>query len=190
MRQRGRPHLLFSGRLHAIKGAHHLVPMALALQQAGVDFELSIAGDGPLRSDIEAQIHARGLQARVRCLGVLPFETGLMPLLRQDIDLFVCPHLQGDPSCTYIETLSGGVPIAGYDNEAWRGLWQRCKAGTISARNTPAGLARTVAALVHDTAALQALAQRAREFASHHLFEHEFATRVAHLRQTMERNGR
>jgi colanic acid/amylovoran biosynthesis glycosyltransferase len=72
MRQRGRPHLLFSGRLHAIKGAHHLVPMALALQQAGVDFELSIAGDGPLRSDIEAQIHAHGLQARVRCLGVLP----------------------------------------------------------------------------------------------------------------------
>lgn len=189
MRQRGHPHLLFSGRLHKIKGAHHLVPMARLLREAGVDFELSIAGDGPLRPDIEAQIRSCGLQERVRCLGVLRFEDELMPLLRQRIDLFACPHLQGDPSCTYIETLSGGVPIAGYDNEAWRGLWHRCRAGAVSAGNTPADLADAITALVRNTADLEEHAQRARLFASQHLFEHEFAARVEHLRQTVARQG-
>jgi colanic acid/amylovoran biosynthesis glycosyltransferase len=178
-----RVRLLFSGRLHPIKGAHHLVPMADHLQRMGVDFELSIAGDGPLRSEIEAQIRTRGLQDRVRCLGTLRFGDELMPLLRRSIDIFVCPHLQGDPSCSYMETLSGGVPIVGYDNEAWSGLWRRCEAGVLCERHHPAGLAEAVAALAREPALQQQLARKALAFASQHLFETEFGLRMTHLKQ-------
>jgi glycosyltransferase involved in cell wall biosynthesis len=181
--KRGRPHLFFSGRLHPIKGAHHLVPMAEQLRQLGLDFELSIAGDGPLRSDIEAQIRAAGLQDKVRCLGTLRFADELMPLLRQDIDLFICPHLQGDPSCTYLETLSGAVPIVGYDNEAWQGLYLRSGAGVLCQRHDPDSLASVVLPLAQDVTALRKLAQKAVDFAREHLFEIEFNRRITHLQQ-------
>jgi len=181
--RRGRPHLFFSGRLHPIKGAHHLVPVADHLRRLGMDFELSIAGDGPLRGDIEAQIRAYGLQDQVRCLGTLRFADELMPLLRREIDLFICPHLQGDPSCTYLETLSGAVPIVGYDNEAWQGLYQRSGAGALCVRREPASLAAVVSTLAQDVTALRRLAQKAVDFAREHLFEMEFNRRIAHLKQ-------
>ncbi|MBA4265545.1 MAG: glycosyl transferase group 1, partial [Comamonadaceae bacterium] len=179
----GRLHLLFSGRLHPIKGAHHLVPMADHLRQLGVDFELSIAGDGPLRGDIEAQILTHGLQDQVRCLGTLQFADELMPLLRREIDLFICPHLQGDPSCTYLETLSGAVPIVGYDNEAWRGLHQRSGAGALCPQRDPASLASVVATLAPDISGLRKLAHQAVDFAREHLFEIEFDRRIVHLQR-------
>lgn len=181
--QRGRPHLLFSGRLHPIKGAHHLVPVAEHLRQLGMDFELSIAGDGPLRGEIESQIRASGLQDKVRCLGTLRFAEELMPLLRREIDLFICPHLQGDPSCTYLETLSGAVPIVGYHNEAWRGIYQRCAAGAICRRGDTTSLASMASTLLRDVTALRKLAQKAVDFARDHLFEIEFDRRIAHLQQ-------
>lgn len=178
-----RVRLLFSGRLHPIKGAHHLVPMAEHLQRLGVDFELSIAGDGPLRAEIEEQIRTSNLQDRVRCLGTLRFGDELMPLLRRSIDIFVCPHLQGDPSCSYMETLSGAVPIVGYDNEAWSGLHRRCEAGVLCEQHNPASLADAVAALARDRALQQNLSRKALAFASQHLFEQEFGLRMAHLKQ-------
>lgn len=183
LKQRGRPHLFFSGRLHPIKGAHHLVPMAARLRQLGTDFELSIAGDGPLRGEIEAQIRAHGLQDQVRCLGTLRFADELMPLLRREIDLFTCPHLQGDPSCTYLETLSGAVPIVGYDNEAWQGLHRRSGAGVLCHSRDPVNLAAAVSTLVQDVTALRNLAHKAVDFAQEHLFDIEFNRRIAHLKQ-------
>jgi len=183
LEQRGRPHLFFSGRLHPIKGAHHLVPMAACLRRLGTDFELSIAGDGPLRNDIEAQIRTLGLKSQVRCLGTLRFADELMPLLRREIDLFTCPHLQGDPSCTYLETLSGAVPIVGYANEAWQGLHRRSGAGVLCHPRDPASLAAAVATLVQDVTALRTMAHKAVDFAQEHLFDTEFNRRIAHLQR-------
>src|SRR5690606_14667123 len=183
LKQRGRPHLFFSGRLHPIKGAHHLVPMAARLRQLGTDFELSIAGDGPLRGEIESQIKAHGLQDQVRCLGTLRFADELMPLLRREIDLFTCPHLQGDPSCTYLETLSAAVPIVGYDNEAWQGLHRRSGAGVLCPSRDPTDLAKAASTLVQDVAALRELAHKAVDFAQEHLFDMEFNRRIGHLKQ-------
>lgn len=181
--ERGRLRLLFSGRLHPIKGAHHLLPMAEHLRRMGVDFELVIAGDGPLRPELERQIQQRGLHPQVQCLGALDFATELMPLLRETVDLFVCPHLQGDPSCTYLETLSGGVPIAGYPNEAWQGLQRRSQAGVVCRGSQPQALAEAVAALLSTPDRLTDLSTRALAFAASHLFETEFDARISHLQR-------
>ena len=175
--------LLFSGRLHTIKGVHHLVPLARLLRDRGMRFELWIAGDGPLRSSLEVQIAEHALQDQVRLLGTLDFYDGLIPLLRREIDLFVCPHLQGDPSCTYLETLSGGVPIVGYDNQAWRGVQQLSSAGRVCTLGEPAALASEIEALSNDHDELKLLAQRALAFSMKHEFEAEFERRVTHLLQ-------
>lgn len=183
LRQRRRLQLMFSGRLHPIKGVHHLVPLALQLRDRGVQFELRIAGDGPMRSALEAQIAAHGLHEQVRLLGTLDFHDQLMPMLRDEIDLFVCPHLQGDPSCSYLETLCGGVPIVGYANEAWRGLQQLSAAGRSCTLGRPDALAGEIEALSNDLEGLRRLAQKAHDFALQHVFETEFERRLLHLQK-------
>lgn len=181
--------LLFSGRLHPIKGAQHLVPMAVRLRRMEIPFDLRIAGDGPLRADIEDQIRRQGLDEQVGCVGNLDFVRELMPLLRETVDLFVCPHPQGDPSCTYLETLSGGVPIVGFPNEAWQGLHQRCGAGTVCDSQTPDALARAVAELHANRDRLVALSERSVAFAAQHLFESEFETRLTHLKRIADQDA-
>lgn len=187
IKQGGPLRLLFSGRLHPIKGAHHLVTMAHHLHRQGIAFELKIAGDGPLRADIERQVRQHGLGNQVQCLGSLDFSSQLMPLLRETVDLFVCPHLQGDPSCTYLETLSGGVPIVGYANEAWRGLHRLCGAGVVCGNHQPQALAQAVETLLQAPDQLLALSAKALAFAAEHLFESEFEARLAHLQRVAER---
>lgn len=175
--------LMFSGRLHPIKGVHHLVPMAHLLRERNVDFELRIAGDGPMRDLLEHQIAAHGLHGQVRLLGTLDFLDQLMPMLKREVDLFVCPHLQGDPSCSYLETLCGGVPIVGYANEAWQGLQRLSSAGRVCALGRPEALAAAIEALSSDLDGLRALSNHARDFALQHVFEVEFERRVLHLQR-------
>ena len=184
--QRQRLRLLFSGRLHPIKGVHHLIPLALALRAQGTPFELWIAGDGPLMTALQAQVADEGLQEQVRLLGALDFERELLPLLRQEVDLFVCPHLQGDPSCTYLETLCAGVPIVGYANEAWSGLQRLSSAGRLCVSARPQSMAKEVEYLSTDFSALRQLADQALAFSSQHVFETEFDRRIAHLQHLSE----
>lgn len=181
--RRERMRLMFSGRLHPIKGVQSLIPMASLLRAQGTPFELWIAGDGPLRETLQSQIVEQGLQEQVRLLGTLDFEQDLQPMLRREIDLFVCPHLQGDPSCTYLETLCAGVPIVGYPNEAWRGLHRLSSAGRLCASATPQAMASEVAALAGNVAELRQLAERALAFALQHVFEVEFPKRIDHLKR-------
>lgn len=178
--------LMYSGRLHPIKGVHHLVSLARELRNRNIDFELRIAGDGPLRTTLESQIATHRLHEQVRLLGTLDFRQQLLPMLRHEIDLFVCPHLQGDPSCTYLETLCAGVPIVGYANEAWRGLQQLSSAGRVCALGRPEALASEIEVLSSDHEALKALATRALKFSIQHVFDAEFERRIVHLQQLCE----
>jgi len=179
--RRHRLRLLFFGRLHAIKGVHHLIPLACALGKQGTDFELGIAGGGPLRDSVKAEIVEYGLQDQVKLLGTFDFEHELMPLLRHKVDLFVCPHLQGDPSCTYLETLCAGVPIVGYANEAWRALERLSAAGRLCPTARPQALAIMIAELSADRESLRQLADSALAFATQRVFEAEFGRRIEHI---------
>jgi colanic acid/amylovoran biosynthesis glycosyltransferase len=173
--------LAFSGRLVAMKGADHLALVADDLRRLGIAFSLDIFGDGDLRPKIESQIRRMQLERFVKLHGVLDFETELMPRVTRNVDLFVCCHPQGDPSCTYLETMSCGVPIAGYDNEAWAGLVRVAKAGWTSPMNNPKALAELIVRLNADRPALARAALASRDFAAGHLFEKTFSDRIAHL---------
>ncbi|MFN3493458.1 MAG: glycosyltransferase [Hydrogenophaga sp.] len=173
--------LAFSGRLNAMKGADHLLLVADALRALGVDFTLDIYGDGPLVAAMKDTMAQKGLDAQVRLGGVLDFATELMPRIRDTVDLFVCCHRQGDPSCTYLETWACGVPIVGYANEAFEGLVRRCPAGISVPMNDPGAMAAAVAALARDPHRLLELARHGLEFARQHTFEREFAARIDHM---------
>ena len=64
-----RPRLVCVGRLCAQKGQLLLIDAAHRLATKGIEFELVLAGDGELRTEIEALIDKFGLSNRVRITG-------------------------------------------------------------------------------------------------------------------------
>ncbi len=175
--------LMFSGRLINIKGADHLIPVAENLKQLGVEFEMFICGDGELKTAMEKQIIQSGLSDAVKMLGVLEFKTELVPFVQKNIDLFICCHRQGDPSCTYLETMSCGVPIVGYDNEAFVGVVNQSQAGWFVKMNRPDLLAQKIAELNENREFIIAESYKSLEFAQQHTFEKTFQRRIAHIQK-------
>lgn len=173
--------LVFGGRLIPMKGVLELPEIARALARLDVPFTLDIYGNGPLEDQLAARISALGLAGQVHLKGALDFRTGWIPALQRDADLFVCCHLQGDPSSTYPEVMSCGVPIAGYDNDAFQGIVRYSEAGWQAPMKKPELLAAQIARLHSDRETLAAAAIRARAFALQHDFQTTFARRTQHM---------
>jgi hypothetical protein len=181
---RGGPlQLFFTGRLVRIKGVEHLPLVAEALRRAAVPFDMHLCGGGDREPAVRRSIERLGLTRHVRLHGILDFATRLVPMVAAEADLFLCCHRQGDPACTYLETLACGVPLAGYANDAMRGIAAACGAGWTVPLDRPAALARVIASLSANRGAIAAAARAARTFALHHTFERTMDARVDHLRR-------
>jgi glycosyltransferase involved in cell wall biosynthesis len=164
--------------------------VAAHLKRLGVPFTMTICGDGEYLPRLRADISRKGVADRVTLKGVLDFKTELVPFVTNETDLFVCCHRQGDPSCTYLETMACGVPIAGYGNEAWGGLARIGGTGWVASVGDPIELAERIAALQRDRAALEQASRRALAFAREHSFEKTFRRRIEHLDQVAARSHR
>lgn len=110
---------LFVGRLVSDKGIHTLLEAAACLQQQGVTFQLRIAGDGPLRKELQAFSIAKQL-SNIHWLGAVPQST-LVQLMQQHhivaVPSLVEPFGTVVPEalacgCTVICSNSGGLPEA------------------------------------------------------------------------------
>jgi glycosyltransferase involved in cell wall biosynthesis len=64
-----RPRLVNVGRLSEQKGQLLLVEAAARLREQGLDFELVLVGDGPLRGEIQRRIDQSALEGHVRITG-------------------------------------------------------------------------------------------------------------------------
>lgn len=187
LNEHGPLRLAFSGRLTAMKGVDHLPELARELTALGVNYKLSIAGHGELEHKLRGEVARLGLEHCVEFKGALDFKTELVPFMKNEVDLFVCPHVQGDPSCTYLEVLACGVPVAGFANEAFRGILQQADVGFAGPVGHTRALAATIKRLAHERSLLAGAAQRALAFARQHTFESTFRARVAHLEASVER---
>jgi glycosyltransferase involved in cell wall biosynthesis len=176
----GKLRLGFSGRLVAIKGVDHLMRVARSLRQRRVPFELSICGSGHLEPAMRRYVAQEGLSDFVHFHGNLEFERELVPFLRDNIDIFLSCHRQGDPSCTYLETMACGVPIVGYNNEAFAGLVEHSGCGWLTPMNRPGAMAGLLASLTSEQ--IEAESFKSLAFAIEHTFEKEFERRILHLR--------
>lgn len=173
--------LVFSGRLNRMKGADQLLDVAQELKQLGVQFEMFISGAGELEKSMHHRIATDGLGDCVKMMGVPDFKTVFFPFVKDNIDLFVCCHPQGDPSCTYIETMSCGVPIVGYANEAFVGIVEQSKSGWLVEMNRPDLLAKKVAELSRNRDEIKAMSFNSLKFAREHTFDKTFKARISHM---------
>jgi glycosyltransferase involved in cell wall biosynthesis len=142
---------------------------------------MRIFGDGELREEIRRDIYRRRLGDRVTLDGVLDFSSAWLPTLRDEIDLFVCCHPQGDPSSTYPEVMSCGVPIVGYANSAFQGVLDYGGGGWSVPVNDRQALARALGLLACDRRRIAEAARKALTFGYDHHFEKTYAARRRHL---------
>lgn len=178
--------LAFSGRLISMKGADQLVKLAHKLKRAGTPFHLTIYGSGELEQDMRDYITTNQLENEVSMPGAVNFYEKLIPELKQNVDLFVCLHRQGDPSCTYLETLSCGIPIAGYDNRAFSGLMELADIGWSIKMDDIDNMVETITLLHTNRAELIKKSENSVEFARQHDFESTFQRRISHLLATVD----
>ncbi len=99
----GAPLFLALGRLHVNKGFDVLLDAMVRLPRA----YLWLAGDGPLRGDLEAQVARLGIGERVRFLGWR--NDG--PALMAAADALVCPSRHEPLGNVVIEAWSRGLPV-------------------------------------------------------------------------------
>jgi colanic acid/amylovoran biosynthesis glycosyltransferase len=177
--------LAFTGRLEKWKGADDLIDIAAMLDQKGKEFVLDIYGSGSLAPEMSSTLSEapETLRRKIRIHEPLDFNRELVPLLRSEVDLFLCCHRQSDPSCTYLETLGCGVPILGYGNRALRGILGQADIGWITPPNAKFEIVRTILELDANRFELANKMRNALNFASKHSFEGSFQRRIDQLWQ-------
>jgi glycosyltransferase involved in cell wall biosynthesis len=179
------PRLLFSGRFEPAKGALDVVLVGVELARRGVPFEMHLYGRGSQRAAMDRAVLENGLAGKVTIHDAVTYPE-LVEIAR-GFDLFVCCHVQDDPSCTYIESFGCGLPVVGYANAMWKGLATSSRAGVVSPLRAPAALADSIASLLADAAWFDALSRHARDFAVEHCFENEFARRTDSIEELYRR---
>jgi glycosyltransferase involved in cell wall biosynthesis len=103
------PRLVSIGRIVEQKGQAILVKAAAGLRDQGLEFELVIVGDGPMRAEIERLIDDLGLQGRVRITGYLSNQAVLNELLAARA-LILPSFAEGLPG-VFFEALALGRPV-------------------------------------------------------------------------------
>lgn len=181
----GRLRLLHSGRLETLKGSQHIVPIALGLRSRGVDFEITVFGEGALKDEMQQAITRHGLEREVRLMGSIDFRNELVPFARRNADAFLSCNLQSDPSCTYLESMACGLPVFGYANRMWSALRAHSGGGWSVRTGDLGAMVSQIAEVSVRREALLRAGARAREFAAAHTFEAEFAARIDHLEQVL-----
>jgi len=168
--------LLYSGRYEPLKGAADAVQVGIAALKRGMNIELHCYGSGSQADEMKRLVREAGAEARIAIHDAVTFPE--LVVLSRDVDVFVCCHIQGDPSCTYLESFGSGLPIVGYGNRMWRRLSEQSGAGFWSPLREPEAVVDSLARIDADRTLLASLSRKARAFALAHTFEREFALRT------------
>lgn len=176
-----RPRLIFSGRFEAPKGALEAVTVAGHCHRGGLDFEMHLYGQGSLRGAMDRAVKDLGLEGKVIVHDPIPYPE--LVRVSRGFDLFVCCHIQDDPSCTYVEAMGCGLPVAGYGNAMWSSMCDHSGAGVVAPVGEPDLLAAAIRELCSQPARFELCSRNARRFALEHTFEREFTRRTDSLRE-------
>ena len=89
------------------KGHEFLLQAAVLLKSQGLRMQYRIAGDGPLRGQLEAEAKRLGLGEEVRFLGFVGDSAGFLA----DIDVLAMPSLYEGLGVAALEAMAAGKPV-------------------------------------------------------------------------------
>lgn len=161
VRSDGPLRVVFSSRLVGRKGLTFLLQ---AMEQLGDDLarvQLTIAGDGNLRAQLEDEVKQRGLSERVTFLGAVhPDE---MPNVYQNADVFVLPSMNEGMSNSLLEAMSAGLAVVTTSTGGARDLVQGN--GVIVPRRSSQPIADALKTYLNDPEKLAQHCKKSREVA-------------------------
>lgn len=175
--------LLFSGRYERMKGVDDAVRVAVECLRRGLDIEMHFYGQGSLRAEMAGIAAGATHPERIQIHDAIPYPE--LVQVSRSFDVFVCCHIQSDPSCTYLESFGAGLPIVGYGNRMWRRLSESSRAGLVSPVGRPEKVADAVGRLASDFDTLALMSQKALDFALAHNYEREFGKRIDAINAAM-----
>lgn len=154
----GQPVLLNVAHLEPRKGHRWLLAMIPQVLRRFPDAVLLVAGEGPQRAALEAEIARAGLGGSVRLLGMRPDVPHLLALA----DVFVFPsyELPGVAEAfgiAVLEALAAGKPVVAFDLEPFDEFLQDGVTGRLVEPGNPEALSAAVVEILDDPACAKAM---------------------------------
>ncbi len=161
-RERPRPPTaLFVGRFYPPKNLDLWIDVASRVAQGVPLSRFVLAGDGPLRSRVEAAIARAGLGARCELLSAVDRERLPEVYARADVLLLTSSHESFGR--VIVEAFLSGVPVVSTDCTGPRELIRDGVDGFLHARDDAEGLAVSVARLLEEPGLARVMGERGRE---------------------------
>jgi len=151
----GAPLILAMGRFHENKGFDVLLDALTRMPST----YLWLAGDGPLRDDLDRQAEKFGVKPRVRFLGWQD-DTGA---LLQTCDVFVCPSRHEPLGNVVIEAWAQGKPVIAADSYGPGTLIEHLESGVLVPVDDPVTLARAIRNVMEDDNLYERIARQGYE---------------------------
>jgi glycosyltransferase involved in cell wall biosynthesis len=155
--------ILFLGRLVEKKGAIYLIEAFAKVQRRFPHATLQVAGNGPLRGELEARAAALGVAGSTSFLGEVS-EAAKLGLLRGR-PVFVLPSVvarSGDVDglpVTLLEAMAAGCPVLTTDAGGIRDLVDDGRNGLLARQRDAASLADGLETLLADAGKAHGLAE-------------------------------
>ncbi|MER7169137.1 glycosyltransferase family 4 protein, partial [Micromonospora sp. NPDC000207] len=154
------PLVTFAGRLVYEKGVQHLIAGLPRLRERHPGLRVVIAGDGPYRAELEAEVHRLGLGGTVTMPGFLGGTD--LPAMMAASDCFAVPSIYEPFGMVALEGAAAGAPLAVAATGGLAEIVEPGVTGMTFAPQDPHGLTEAVHALLSDTERARRLARRAR----------------------------
>ena len=149
------PLILTMGRLHENKAFDVMLEALARVPNA----YLWIAGEGPLRGELEKMAEDLGIKPRVRFLGWRDD----IPALLTSCDLFVCPSRHEPLGNVVLEAWAHGRPVVAADSYGPGTLIDHLESGILVPTDDPVMLSKGIRSVLDDDGLRQHIAQRGRD---------------------------
>jgi colanic acid/amylovoran biosynthesis glycosyltransferase len=168
--------LLCIARLVEVKGVRYAIEAVRVLRDKGIDIDLHVLGDGPLRGECQSRIAASKLGGRIVLEGDCP-KSRVRSFL-EDSHILVCPSVigsdgaqEGMPNAVK-EAMACGLPVVATDTGGIPELIQDGVTGLIVPEKNAAAIAAAIERLIRRPESWAPLCENARR-----VIEDEFDSR-------------
>src|SRR5712691_3569712 len=151
--------VLYVGRLVEEKGLHTLIGAFEMLNQDNVGATLIIAGEGPIKEDLAAEVRKRGLEEVIHIVGFVD-EATLIALYRSS-NIFVLPSVYEPFGIVVLEAMAGRIPVVVSDVGGLSEIVEHGVTGLKAQPRDPASFAFSIRRLLEQRPLARELTQNA-----------------------------